>query len=210
MNKYSLLGLINVAFLVWFIVIIAGSNYHVSYPSFYSAVKGYSSLIIIFFLALISVRNTYILLYKQPKKISWSLMSLLTFISLFWFIFSFIGFFFARSVFFPLSSLLIAGAFYFYIRQKSRNVALFLALGTMSIMVLVIFSSFEESYCYNQGMRADPTGAKFMQASKEDAIKLTGYKIVKGQEIGTAFRAHMLCHQSFSFPQALFKAYTLR
>ena len=70
-----------------------------------------------------------------------------------------------------------------------------------------MLSSFEEDHCWKQGTRTDPTGVKSVKATKDDAERLKKYGVTPGQEIGIAFRVHMLCHQTFSVYDAVTKSY---
>jgi hypothetical protein len=210
-KKTTLLGVLNLILVIWFTVILLKSHYTLEpFVSFYSVFKAYASLFIIFLFDLINACLAYLLFIKPPKKISYPVIATLTFAPLFWFVFAFIGFFFASRPLLPISGVIIALICYFYVKKQSHRVALFLSLGTLFVMGIILLSSFEEDYCIKRGDLADPTGTRSIAATREDAQKLHDMGVIKGQEIGIAFRSHMLCHNTFNLYSAVMKSYFSR
>lgn len=208
MRKSILLGIINLVLVCWFTLILAKSHYSFEpFVSLYSIIQAYASLLIILLLDLVNAYLAYVLLLKQPKKISYPIVTTVTFAPLFWFIFTFLGFFFASNRILPITGVLIAVTSYLYFRKYSHRLALFLLLGTLFVLSTILVSSFEEDYCWKQGIMADPTGGKFVRATKEDEKLLAWNNVKKGDEIGVAFRTHMLCHSTFNVWHALQKSY---
>lgn len=73
-------------------------------------------------------------------------------------------------------------------------------------MVVAAASGFEEDYCWGKGVEADGSGVAMIIATKEDVELLN---VEEGAQIGVSFRAHVLCHSTFSFIDALKEKYFL-
>jgi len=125
-----------------------------------------------------------------------------------WILMFFVGYFFASSIYLPIVSIILSiGTFYFF-RKSSRKLAIVLSILTLFVFFGVIVTGFEEDYCWGKGEEAERTGLKMVIATKEDAEDLKGFEVKEGAQIGAGFRSHMLCHNTFNFPEALRENYS--
>lgn len=209
MSKYKILGVVNVLLSIFFVFILATSAYSkeplVSVESF---IHAYAPNGVMLFSLLMNGFLAYKLLVKKESKLPFYLYLILTFSTIFWFLLLFIGYFFASNVIFPVVSLALVIAIFYFLRISSTRIAVMLSLITLFVSIVVIISSFEEDYCWGKGTEADNSGSKMVVATTQDAVALKGFDVKEGAQIGASFRAHMLCHNTFSLTEALKERYS--
>ncbi len=159
---------------------------------------------------IINLTLAYKLLIK--KQISqFKLYAIWTGASVFWVIFTFIGYFFASNVSFLIISLLLTALVYYFIQKISRKSALYISALTVVVIIISIGASFEENYCWGEGDEAlAKSGTETVIATIEDEQKLngaSGIRVKAGEPVYTHFRAHFICHRDFEFSQALKEKY---
>lgn len=204
--KRKVLGIVNallasafaIAFLnslVWTILAL---------PSLKTLQDLYPLVFILFFL-LMSVVNGYlafILLRRSKFKLPFTYFCIATLASPVWIFSVFIGYDFS-----PVLALIIAFAFviilFYFITKSSLKFALLFATVSLAVLIPMLLNGFEEGYCVQKGNAADRTGSKMVNATKQDDILLKKYGVFYGGQIGVNFRAHMLCHSSFNFFNAI-------
>lgn len=86
--------------------------------------------------------------------------------------------------------------------RTSLKIVGVISLITIILTGLSFLSGFEEDYCSQKGMKADPKG-RMTEATQQDAAILKTYGVTEGQPINIGYRAHMLCHTTFHFSDAL-------
>lgn len=210
MSKNKVLGVISTLLSVFYVYILATSTYSAdAFSSPITFIQAYTPNLILLFSFFLNSFIGYKLLFGKSKKLPFYLYLTLTFSTVFWFLLLFVGFFYASNIIFLAVSAVLVIMVFFLLHKTSERTALFLSLMTLFVSAVVIASSFEEDYCWKKGLEADSSGSKMISATPEDVQKLQGYDVKEGAQIGVSFRAHMLCHSSFNFTEALKEKFVL-
>lgn len=212
MNKFTMWGsiqaflcLLNVLLGLFFLKFISISTVgHLPTPlplSFDVVIKYVPNLIVL----TLSV-SSFLLAYAigTQKGITRSLMvsASITGSTVMWFLLIFSEIFGTK--FLLLFSFTTSALIILFLRNVSLKAAGILSFITVLLTGLIVLSNFEENYCWEKGNQAEPGPiANMIAATNEDARKMSGYGIKPGDPIGISFRAHMLCHDTFRFSDAL-------
>lgn len=210
MSKYKVLGVVNILISIFFLFILVTSAYSKSpVVSLATLIPGYAPQGIILFSLCMNGFIAYKLLLKKKPILPFKLYLILTFSTVFWFLLLFIGYFYASEVIFPIASLVLTIFMFYFLRKSSKKIAITLSIITLLVSFVVVISSFEEDYCWSKGTEADKTGSHMVVATRNDANALKGFGVKEGTQIGVSFRAHMLCHTTFNFTNAVKERYFL-
>lgn len=208
-SKRSSLGIINIFLTVLFLLLLITSGLHLqSFSSVASFVESYSPKIILLICTLWSGNLAFVLVKKKDKHTDLTKLVSLSVLPVFWFAFLFVGSFFASHVLFPLLGLVMSGLAFFAFRKYGMKLAGVVGGITLLVGLSVVLSSFEEAVCWGKGAEADPTGSQMIIASAHDATLLADFNVNEGDQIGVAFRAHMACHETFSWSENLQQKYS--
>lgn len=150
--------------------------------------------------------SCYTLLKSKDKEKIFKYNLIITLHSFFWFLLIFIGYFFANNVIFPLISFIIIGIIFHKLKRFYPNIARILSIVSLLIVILVIIFSFEESYCWEKGEKADPTGSKMVAITEQDR-KLFPNLTEGINEVGLAVLTHFKCHENFNLIKAIQEKY---
>lgn len=95
--------------------------------------------------------------------------------------------------------------------NKKFAVALFIiAVIATANSITIASDNFEEAYCVAKGNKADPTGQKFVTATKENAESFKDFNVVAGEPMSIHFKGHFSCHHTFSWSSALKESFLLQ
>jgi len=72
-----------------------------------------------------------------------------------------------------------------------------------------VATSFEETYCWQKGEKADPLGSKMVQVTQRDEQEVKT-SIPVGGQIGLAWKTHLLCHAHFNTVNAVKESFVLK
>lgn len=211
MLKYKILGGITVLTgLLYCYLLVLGFGTVPSFPSPISFWSQYLYISIILTGASLCAGLIYKLLFKKVKA-HFKVYLTLTLAPLFWIVLMFLGFMTAASSYFPLIIIAFLATAYLLVYKDSIKIAVLLTVVTLFVSGYVFVSAFEEDYCLDKGDQAKAAyKSEMINATADDAAVLKEFDIKPGQPIGTSFRTHMLCHQTFNLNQALQEAYLFK
>ncbi|MDO8658913.1 MAG: hypothetical protein Q7K55_09305 [Candidatus Levybacteria bacterium] len=208
MFKYKLLGLINFLAGILLLFTFVRSIYDAGFSwSFNTFVVVYLPDFVLLLLFLLNCFLFYKLIIKNDKSLSFFLYSILTFSTIYLFLFLFIGALFSANPFFLIFVFISIIGVYSITKKKSSKIALMLSFLTFLVTLVAYISSFEENYCWDKGTQADPTGLKMIIVTREGEKAIDNYNVKAGEQISVSFRAHMLCHKTFNFSNAIKEKY---
>jgi len=144
----------------------------------------------------------------KKKKFPFTRWAILTQLSIFWFLFFFVGSFFSSVLWLPLLSVALVVIFFFILKKTSLKIAILNSVTMVLIFILILLFSFEEDYCWNQGTKADPSGIMVIATQQDiEALKGSLNDIKPGDSVGESWRVHMLCHTTFHLADGLKDVY---
>ncbi|NTU46866.1 hypothetical protein HGA88_04545 [Candidatus Roizmanbacteria bacterium] len=144
----------------------------------------------------------------RKKRISLVAHSIVTFLPILWILFMFVGYTFATSILFWVVAIICIAANFFLSKWLLPKWKIALPLLMAFIVIYTFLGGFEEDYCVEKGMKADPNGSKMVIATKEDERLIQGVMHVRaGQEMSLNFKTHFECHATFDFLKAVGDSY---
>jgi hypothetical protein len=205
--KREVLLITNCFLAITFFCIFISGIHTATFNSLYAFFKLYAGGVFLLGLSITNGITAYKLFVKKQKPQELRILMLITFLPLMWFLMFFIGYFFAANPLLPAVVILFAGALFYFTKPLSQKIAIIITCITILVYIITIVSSFEEDYCWKKGDRLHPNPGEMVTATKDDEKRLQTFNIKAGNKIGSSFREHMLCHQTYDFPQALKETY---
>lgn len=213
-SKFQILGFINCLLGVLPAAILSGLFF--SPPpqiSISSIIYQYLPNLIFSFSLGLNIYLGYQLIWKHNDSKRFRQYLFLTFLTVFWFLWIFVGYFFASSAIYPLISFVIIIGIFFLIKKLSTKLALLASLTTLLVVGITISFGFEEDYCWRKGDEMAVRQSAMITIPEQEARRVlpNGNYIsvseVGTTEVGTAAYYHFKCHEDFNLDKALKKKY---
>lgn len=156
----------------------------------------------------------YLFFWKKYDPTKFKHYLALTLLTVFWFVWLMLGYFFASLAAYPVISLAIAIGIFFFVKKLSIKLAITALVITLMVTILAVLFGFEEDYCVRKGdqMAKDKPGTILIPA--KEAREMFGGSFNEmntnasgSAEIGRAAYYHFKCHESFDFGKVLREKY---
>lgn len=210
----TLLGAVNCLLAIPYVAMLYGIFFN--YPpkiTIDSVVHQYLPNLVFFFSLGINVYLGYKLLWKHYDQTKFKQYLVLTFLTIFWFIWLFIGYLFASEIIYFLVSSIIIAVIFIFLRKFSIRWAIMTSFVTLLVLIMVVAFAFEEDYCWKKGDEIAVGKPDMITISAQEAGDVMSGGIYNpassSAEVGTAAYYHFKCHQNFDFSKALKEKYLL-
>lgn len=211
--KFQLLGAINCLLAILPAVLLSGFFFEYPLIPIDSLLHQYLPDSVLLFSIGINIYLAYKLLWKKYDSAKFKQYLILTCLTIFWFIWLFVGYFMASEIVYLISSRILIIGIFFYLKKTSIKWAFVTSFVTFLVMTLAVVFAFEEDYCWKKGDEMVIGQPKMITILGEEARKVMpgGNDISISEDgttiIGTAAYYHFKCHKTFDLNKALKEKY---